>query len=148
MSVVEIIQIITGCLGSVGFGVLFNIRGKRLVAAAAGGFLSWTLFVIFSRFIPNQVVNYFVVSLLTSLYSEVMARVLKTPTTTFTVTALVPLIPGGSLYYTMVSAMESNLETFLTRAVATLQLAAALALGIIVSATVIRLFYQLVRKGR
>lgn len=144
----ELIQIITGCIGSVGFGVLFNIRGKRLAAAAMGGFLSWTLFVILSRVISNQVVAYFVVSLLTSLYSEAMARVLKTPTTTFTVTALVPLIPGGSLYYTMVSAMESNLETFLTRAVATLQLSAALALGIIVSTTVTRLFYQIVRKGR
>lgn len=148
MSTAEILQIITGCLGSVGFGVLFNIRGKRLAATALGGFLSWTLFVIFSRFIPNQTVNYFVVSLLTSLYSEAMARVLKTPTTTFTTTALVPLIPGGSLYYTMVSVMESNLDTFLHRAVSTLQLAAALALGIIVSTTITRLFYQFVRKGR
>ena len=148
MSSAEIVQIITGCIGSVGFGVLFNIRGKRLAATALGGFLSWVLFVILSRFIPNQAVNYFMVSLLISLYSETMARVLKTPTTTFTVTALVPLIPGGSLYYTMVSAMESNLENFLTKAVATLQLAAALALGIIVSATVTRLFYQFVRKGR
>lgn len=148
MSTTEIIQIITGCIGSVGFGVLFNIRGKRLAATALGGFLSWMLFVILSKFIPNQAINYFVVSLLTSLYSEAMARVLKTPTTTFAVTALVPLIPGGSLYYTMVSAMESNLETFLTRAVATLQLAAALALGIIVSTTITRLFYQFVKKGR
>ena len=44
MSLTEIIQIITGFIGSLGFAVLFNIRGKRLIAAAFGGFLSWTLF--------------------------------------------------------------------------------------------------------
>ena len=148
MTKAEIIQILTGCIGSACFGILFNIRGKRLIATAVGGFLSWALFITLSRVISNDAVAYFVVALLVSFYSEVMARVLKTPTTTFTTTALVPLVPGGSLYYTMVSAMSSDFEAFLTRAVSTLQLTAALALGIIVSATITRLFYQLVRKGR
>lgn len=133
MSLTEIIQILTGFIGSLGFAVLFNIRGKRLIAAAFGGFLSWTLFVLLNLFIHNDPVNYFLVALAVSIYAEVMARVMKTPTTTFITTALIPLIPGGSLYYTMAYAFNSDLENFLTKGIYTLQLAAALAIGIIVA---------------
>ena len=139
MTKTDIIQILAGFVGSFAFACLFNIRGKRLIAAAVGGLLSWLLFMLFRNFIPSDPVNYFVVALLMSFYAEVMARVQKTPTTTFITTSLVPLIPGGSLYYTMASAFESNLPRFLERAISTLQLASALALGIIFATTVTRL---------
>lgn len=135
MSMTEVVQIITGFIGSLGFAILFNIRGKRLIAAAFGGFLSWSLFVVFNIFINNDPVNYFFVALLVSIYAEVMARVMKTPTTTFITTSLIPLIPGGSLYYTMAYAFSSDFENFLTKGLYTLQLAAALAIGIIVAVT-------------
>ena len=134
MTAQEIIQIITGFIGSCGFAILFNVRGRRLVFAALGGFISWTLFVIFSRFVPSEPANYFMVSFLISIYAEVMARALRTPTTTFIITALIPLIPGGSLYYTMAYAFESDLSRFLDKGIDTLQLALALALGVIVAA--------------
>ena len=46
MSRIELLQILTGFLGSVGFAVLFNIRGKRLVAASIGGGLSWLFYLL------------------------------------------------------------------------------------------------------
>lgn len=143
----ELLQIITGFIGSLGFAVLFNLRGKRMVAAALAGLFSWTLYVLLSYVIPNEPLNYFIVAMAVSLYAEVMARVLKTPTTTFITTSLIPLIPGGSLYYTMAYAFESDLERFLEKGLATLQLAAALALGIIVATTLTRLFYQAIHRG-
>ena len=136
MTKFEILQILAGFAGSFGFALLFNIRGKRLWAAALGGLLSWTFFLLLGRVIPSDPVNYFIVALLLSFYAEIMARVLKTPTTTFITTSLVPLIPGGSLYYTMASAFESNMGRFLEKGIATLQMASALALGIIVAAAV------------
>lgn len=139
MTFTEFLQIIAGGVGSLGFGFLFNIRGKRLMMATVGGLLSWFLFIILHYLIPNEPVCYFIVSFLMSVYAEVMARVMKTPTTTFITTTLVPLIPGGSLYKTMASAFESNAESFLTRGIATLELAAALALGIIVAASLTKL---------
>ncbi len=135
----EIVQIIAGFIGSVGFGVLFNIKGKRLLMAGLGGLLSWLLFCIFNDYIKNDAVNYFAVSCLISIYAEIMARILKTPATAFTITSLIPLIPGGSLYYTMAYAFESTSGNFLEKGIYTLQLAAALALGIIVAAAVTKI---------
>lgn len=138
----EIIQILSGFVGTLGFAVLFNIRGKRFLFGSIGGFFSWSLFVLFSKFLSSEPINYFLVAMLISVYAEIMARVLKTPTTTFITISLIPLIPGGSLYYTMAYAFESRSSLFLEKGVYTLKLAAALALGIIITTTATRIFYN------
>lgn len=130
MTMAELNIILGGFLGSLGFALLYHIRGKRLIAAAGGGILCCALFVLLGLVIKSEPVVYFLVSLATSIYSEILARVLKTPTTTFIITALIPLIPGGALYYTMASAFDGNFDIFLTNAISTLLLALALALGV------------------
>ncbi len=44
------IQLITGAIGSVGFGILFHIKKKYLPLAAVGGFLSWLVFLLGKEF--------------------------------------------------------------------------------------------------
>lgn len=141
----EIIQIFSGFLGSVGFGILFNIRGKRLLAASLGGLVSWLLFLLVNKAICNEVLAYFIVSAMISVYAEIMARVMKTPTTTFVVTSLVPMIPGGSLYQTMVSLFKVEQQDFLQKATHTLEMAAALALGVVVITTFVRISDKILR---
>ncbi|MBQ8786570.1 MAG: threonine/serine exporter family protein [Oscillospiraceae bacterium] len=142
----ELIQIAAGLIGSLCFGILFNMRGKRLIAAAVGGLLSWGLFVVLSNFVSSEPINYFIVAAVVSLYSEIMARALKTPAAPVVTTSLIPLIPGGSLYYTMASAFESNFTTFLEKAVSTLKLACALALGIIVVTAISQFMFSRVKQ--
>lgn len=138
----EIIRIISAFVGTLGFAVLFNIRGKRLVYAALGGLLSWSLFEIIDIFINNEVIIYFVVALLSSFYAEIMARILKTPTTAFIITSLIPLIPGSSLYYTMAYAFHSDVDRFMQKGIYTLELASSLALGIIIATTVVNIVFK------
>ena len=147
MTNAEILQIFSGFIGTLAFCVLFNIRGIRLVFTAIGGFISWLMVVLLSYIIVSEPINYFIVAFFISIYAEIMARVIKTPTTTFVTTALIPLIPGGSLYYTMRYAFDSNFERFFEKAIYTLQLAAALALGIIIATTATRIFFNIKAKN-
>lgn len=142
MSLNHILQIFAGFIGTLGFAVWFNIRGKRLAFASLGGFLSWSLYIILSNFISNEAINYLLVSIAVSLYAEIVARLLKTPTTPFLTTSLVPLIPGASLYYTMSYAFGENIGMFSQKAIYTLELASALALGIIISTTIAKIFLR------
>lgn len=128
----EWIQLCAAFVGSFGFGILFNIRGRRLLAAGIGGFLAWSLCLLLGRWLSDEPLNYFIVSVLVSIYAQLIARWLKTPATPISITALIPLIPGSSLYYTMASAFQGLSGDFVVKAVATLELSAALALGIIV----------------
>ncbi len=138
----EIIQVIVVLIGSFCFGTLFNFRGRKLLACALGGILSWGLYLVLGHWIVSEPLNYFIVSLVISVYAEVIARLLKTPATPVVTTSLIPLIPGGSLYYTMAYAFESDFERFLEKAVSTLQLASALALGIILISALSRLVFR------
>ena len=142
----ELIQISAGLIGSLCFGILFNMRGKRLAAAAFGGLISWSMFIALNNIISSEPINYFIVAAIVSLYSEIMARILKTPAAPVVTTSLIPLIPGGSLYYTMAMALESNFTMFLEKAVSTLKLAGALALGIIVVTAISQFLFSHVRQ--
>ncbi len=139
MTPFEILQITTGFLGSLGFAILYNIHGKKLVFSAFGGFLSWAVFVLLKFLTESEPIRYFLVAVLLSVYAEIMARVLKTPTTTFVITSLIPLIPGGALYYTMTSVFDGDLLRFLEKGIYTLQLAVALALGIVLVSAVTKM---------
>lgn len=138
MTMTELMQILTGALGTLGFSILFNIRGRRLIMAAVGGLIAWLMYVILGYVISSEPIRYFIVSVLTSLYAEWMARRLKTPTTTFLMTALIPLVPGASLYYTMSYALGSDMQRFIQKAIDTLKLAGALALGIVLTTMIVK----------
>ena len=141
------IEIIASFIGTLGFGILFNIRGKKLWYAAIGGLLSWTIFLALGFVISGEPVRYLIVAIVTTMYSEMMARALKTPASTFCIITLIPLVPGGSLYYTMTYALRGNLNAFISKAVYTLQLTVALALGIVIVISIDKyLSYQIKKR--
>ena len=144
----DLIQIFTGFLGSLGFGVLFHIRGRKLAIAALGGLMSWTVFLLLAPVLPGESSRYFFASAAVTVYAEVFARIIKTPTTTFLVPSLIPLIPGGALYYTMTYALNEQWQAFAAKAVYTLELAFSLALGILAVTTLTRIFMIVLRKLR
>lgn len=133
-----LIQLLTSFLGTLGFGILFHIRGRKLWFAALGGLLSWAAFLVLGFAVENEPVRYFLVSILASLYAEVLARLVKTPTTTFVIISLIPLIPGSGLYYTMASALSGSSDGFLSNGIHTIELALALSLGIILVTSFMR----------
>ena len=142
----DIIQLITGTLGSLGFSLLYNLRGKKLIIATLGGLVAWSVYLVFRAPIPSESIRYLISSAVITVYAEVFARVLKTPTTTFLVPAAIPLIPGSSLYYTMNFALNTQWQPFISRAFYTLQLALCIAVGIIAVTTVTRITMLVIRK--
>ena len=134
----EILQILASLIGTAGFGFLFNIRGKKLWFASLGGMLSWLLFLLLGGLIGSEVLRYLIVSMAMTVYAEIFARVLKTPATTFCIVSLIPLVPGGALYYTMAYALSDRGQLFIEKAIYTLELAAALSLGIVIVTAIVR----------
>ena len=125
------IQILMGGFGTLGFNILFHIRGKKLMLATLGGVISWTVFLAAGPVLPGESARYFLAAAVITVYGEILARLEKTPTTTFLVPSAVPLIPGSALYYTMNYALNRQWNAFASQALYTLELAMSLALGII-----------------
>lgn len=134
------IQVLTAFLGSLGFSVLFNIRRTKLLIAGFGGALSWGVFLLINNLVSSsEPFGYFVAAMAVTVYAEIFARIKKTPTTTFLVSGMIPMIPGGALYYTMNYALKSDWKMFSQEGMYTVSLAIALAVGIIVVSSVVRM---------
>ena len=133
------LQILMGTLGTLGFNLTFHLTGKKLLFATLGSLISWAVFLALEPILPGEAMRYFLATATITAYGEVLARIMKTPTTTFLVPSIIPLIPGRALYYTMNYALNKQWSLFAQQAFYTLQLALSLAVGIIAVTTVTRL---------
>lgn len=113
------------------FGILSNIRGKNLAFSALGGGLTWFLYLLTSSYLHwSSILCFFIASIFASVYSEIMARILKTPVTTFVIGAIIPLVPGGGMYNTMFQSVQGNIEESMALGVRTLTIAGTIAVGV------------------
>ena len=133
-------QTIMGCIGSVGFAVLFNVRGRRLGLIALASALSWMGYVLCAMNGAGLFWAIFCGTTVAGMISEVLARVVKVPVLMLLVPLLIPLIPGGTLYNMMSSLVRSQHDLFLRYARQLLEEAGAIALGIICCASVMGVF--------
>ena len=125
-----VIQIVCALLGSFGFSLLFNRKKDKIFLASLGGGLTWILYLLLFSNGQNSFTSYFWASVFATLYAEIMARILKAPVTIFVIPAVVPLIPGGSLYYAMECLMQKNIGMAREKAAQTAMIALAIAFGI------------------
>ena len=142
-----LLQILMAFFGTIGFGMLFKSRGKKLLLAGLGGMLAWTLFLLLGCWIESEPIRYFIVSVIISVYAEVLARICKTPAGTFGILSLVPLVPGGGLYYSADYALSGDMGAFVEKALSTLSLTAMLSVGIVLVAAFAK-FISSVRRNR
>lgn len=136
------IQLAAAGAGTLGFAMLYNVRGKKLFWAAFGGFLGWAFYDILHLFSNNDYIGCFGASMLLHLYAEWMARRQKTPATVFFVAAAIPLIPGGPLYRMMAAGMSQDWKEFVDQGVSALLFALGIAGGILCAAAVVSLLKQ------
>ena len=136
-------------LACIGYSMLFNIHGAGMLICAGGGALGWLCYLLTGPLVGNDIIQSFFAALVISAWSEVMARLRKCPVTSYLLVALFPLVPGGGIYYTMEHALNGDTELFLDTLMHTLGLAGALAVGVLLVASVVRLFttYQSRRRG-
>ena len=104
------IQIAAAFFGSLGFAMLFNLRGPWLFFTALGGCLSWCIYLLIGCFINHYEWQYFAAAFFLGIYSEIMARKTKSPSTLYLAVGMIPLIPGAALYYTMQNAVLKNFQ--------------------------------------
>lgn len=140
-------QLVTAVLGSLGFSLIFNVRGKTLFWGALGGLLAWGSYLFFVERGTSDVVGYLLSSMLITIYAEICARRFRAPATVFLMSSAIPLIPGGSLYRTMVCAVKMQGMEFLREGTHTMLLAGAISAGIILVSTVMHAYYAARGKG-
>lgn len=132
---------------SLAFAIVFNIPRNKLLLSALGGMLGQLVYVVFQLFISNDVILYLLATIAISLYAEVLARLTKSPTTIYLAVALIPLVPGGGIYYTMLYFINGEMDLGITTGVHTLLISGALAVGIIMISSTVNLVRKVMLRG-
>lgn len=134
-------------LGSVFPVILFNIDRKKIIWTGIGGALGWIAYSITLDFSGSTVIGSFFGAIAVNIYSEIMARVKKTPASMFYVPGIFPLVPGITAYSTINYVVQGKFNEALSKAALTLAIGGAIAFGIMLSSTLVKFITQLANKN-
>ena len=128
---IPLLEITTCILGTFGFSVLLKVSKQKLIYTVLGGAISASL----SYFLLQKGYGIFTATFFAMvaicIYSELLARIIKAPANIILLPSTIPLLPGGSLYYTVSYLLHSDKENFLIYAKETILTGAGIALGAI-----------------
>ena len=123
--------LIASTVGTMGIILQFGIEKRVIVWALISSILCCAAYEIAAMLGADFFFASLIASAVAAAYSDIMAHVVKVPATVLIIPGIVPLVPGGRLYYTMLGAVSENMSLFSENGRAALSIAAGLAIGII-----------------
>ena len=95
-----------GC-AALGFGILFNVPKRNLLAIWAGGFIvGLTKFAVLIYAPSSIILASFLASLALGVYSIIVAQVLNESQMIIAIPSVIPLVPGVFAYKTMLGLIK------------------------------------------
>lgn len=130
----SLLQIAMATAGTLGFSIYFRVSEKNVIASTAGGGIGWAIYLIVFHLSDSLFLGNFVAAFIVFIWAELMARLLKAPSNTYLIPGIIPLLPGGALYYTMSGIVEGDRELFITNGINTAVITFGMAAGMVASA--------------
>lgn len=142
-----ILEFLVAFFSTFGFSIFFRVPTKKIVLITST--LSGVIWVIYKYFL-NSTSNYFLSGLIAAaligIGAESCAIFYKKPATIFSLPCLIPLVPGAGMYYIMYYFIENDYQNMVFYIIQTLFTTSSLALGIVASQGVFRLFKELIKR--
>ena len=132
------VLLLSSTVATMGIAIMFGIEKRVLFWALLSALLCCLGYEVTLMLGGGLLVASMVGSALAAAYSDVMAHWLKTPATVLIIPGIVPLVPGGKLYYTMLGAVSSDMALFSQNGKEALLCAAGLTIGIVAVTAVSR----------
>lgn len=142
-----LIQLSGALCGSFGFALLCNHKGANIAIASVGGALTWGIYLLGGIWLESLFLLNLIAACFAAVYSEFMARIRKTPATAFLMTSIITLVPGGSLYYTLLYIIADDKTLSAAYALDTLLCAAGIAVGIVIVSVAIKPYIRITRRN-
>ena len=131
---------------TIGLVLMYNLEKRSTVFAVFGAMMACSIFEFYVFYNGNVFVGALLSALAVAFYGDIMAHVLKTPTTVLLIPGIVPMVPGGLLFNTMLSVLDQNRENAGTYGTKALLIALGLTVGIISATFIFRTFWSIVKK--
>lgn len=139
------VQLVAALVATLGFAMFYNVKKREIPALAIGGLGVWVIYLAVNALVPSTpFLSTFIASVVGAIFSVGMGIWFRVPASIFFYVAVITLIPGRMLYFTMACAAAGSWALFENFAVMTL----IAVLGIAAGMSLIWAFAALVLKSR
>ncbi|HOI23319.1 MAG: threonine/serine exporter family protein [Spirochaetia bacterium] len=128
-------------LATSAFSVLFGLHSADVILASGGSALGWAVLQAMPQSGSPAFATFFA-ALAAGLYAEIAARVRRRPATLYMIASIIPLVPGGGMYYTMLSSLEGSTYRSVELGLSTIMTAFAIAAGLAISNVLARMVFS------
>ena len=130
------IQLVAAFVGTVGFSALFGAPRRYYLYCGLAGMAGWAVYLLVAA--GHSVVGAaFFAALTVAAISHVMARLCRCPVTVFLICGIIPLVPGGGIFWTAYYIVTEQLRMAAATGFVALKVTIAIAGGIILASGII-----------
>ena len=116
--------------------VAFRVAPHDLWLAGLGGAISRVMLILLTGFLHNPLIYTFIAAFVAALYAEYLGTKRKDPSTYFIYPSILPMIPAGAFYYSLMGVYGSDLNMFLTNMRECILVLVGMSIGFVVSSIV------------
>lgn len=127
-------------MATCGFSIFFNSPKKLLLPSSVVGGVGWIIYLVMSVHFDNPLVYAFTAAIFIAVSSEIFARLLKQPAIVIIIPGILPLVPGISLYNTVLYTIQKKYELAASTGTRAIIISIGISLGILVVASLSRMF--------
>lgn len=142
------IQLLISFVATACFGVIFNAPIKAIPACGFVGAVGWGIYYVLVGLEVDEVRASFLGAFIVSLVAYFFARKFRMPMIVFSVSGIIPLVPGGIAYNTMRNIMELDYITGLQNGMRAFMISGAIAMGLVFAEVMMQLLSRILSQGR
>jgi uncharacterized membrane protein YjjB (DUF3815 family) len=117
-------------IATLGFGLLFNVPRRALMACCITGGIGRVVRLLCMSAGISIEVGSFIGAMAVAAAGYGFARVYRMPRTIFTVTGVIPMVPGVPAFSSMLALASGDIDTGIAASVQTILIGGGLALGL------------------
>lgn len=131
------VQLPAAFVGTMGFSALFGSPRKFYGECGVVGMLGWAVYLwVATAPAQNIVAASFLGALTVATLGGILAIACKCPTTVFLICGIIPLVPGGGIFWTAYYVISNHLRLAATTGFTALKVTIAIAGGILIATAI------------
>jgi uncharacterized membrane protein YjjP (DUF1212 family) len=132
-------------LATASFAFFFNISRYDILWCSLAGAAGWVAYLSLASITGSQSAAYMTGALCVGILAELFAVIFRKPATVYIVPGIIPLVPGGGMYETMLMAVLGRMDDMAKVGFSALTAAGAIAVGIALASSFARLVSRIRR---
>lgn len=143
-----VIQMIFSFIATACFGVIFNAPVKAIPYCGIVGSIGWIIYYQLGINGVDEVKASFAGAFVVAILAMALARKFRMPMIIYSVSGIIPLVPGGVAYNTMRNIVELDYALGMQNGMRVFMISGAIAMGLVFAEVIMQILFRMLRKGK